>query len=155
MTEFAFPPSPTLPIPDSVLGPEYYITLTITQPYTTYTTLILLGNSPATAAIGPYQAAQTSAEDSATGQHMPNSGTSTGAIVGIIVGCTVGTFLLFAVLYLYTLRARQWRRKEKRRMRRRRARRASLAAAAAAAAAEQGHGPGPGPPPPDPPAADL
>jgi hypothetical protein len=107
----AEPPHPTnWPIRDRAGEPDL-ITLSITSPFTTYTTTIELGNSFPTSFIpdpSPQAAVQAPQKPS-------TPGISTGTIVGIVVGCSLGFLLLIGVFYVYLLRARQYRLQKKRR----------------------------------------
>lgn len=116
-------PVPTHPsdINEKDSGYEY-VTLSVTLPYTTYITTILLGDSfPTTSLVPTTYAVPTSSSN----VKVQTPGIATGTIVGIVVGLIVGFLALFGVFYVYLLRARQ----AKRRRRRRRSRRSSSATA--------------------------
>ena len=115
------PPIPTLPL-NINRQDFYYRTLSVTLPYTTYTTTIVLGDSFSTTNLQPTTYAVPS---SSTNAKVQTPGIATGTIVGIVIGLIAGFLALFAVFYVYLLRARQARR----RRRRRRSRRGSSATA--------------------------
>lgn len=100
-----------------------YLTISITSPYTTYTTTILLGNSFPTTAPIPLAAVPQATATTTQVQQFP--GLPTSIIVGIVVGCALGCLLLLGVLYVYMLRARQRRRQRRRRRRRSKSRSSS------------------------------
>lgn len=96
------PPS----IPQIKAAAAYYITLSITRPTTTYTSLVLLGGSyPLTTPTSPSDPSQT-----IPGAVVQHPGIPTSSIVGIVVGVVLVFLSLAGVFYVYTLRARQYRR---------------------------------------------
>ena len=116
-------PEPTQPLKINEKDTGYaYVTLSITLPYTTYASIVLLGDSfPTTNTLIP----TTFAIPTSQNVKLQTPGTATGTIVGIVIGLIVGFGALIAVFYVYLLRARQVRR----RRRRRRSRRGSSATA--------------------------
>jgi hypothetical protein len=120
------PPQPTRPIKINEKDTGYeYVTLSVTLPYTTYITTVLLGDSsPTTNGLVP-TTYPVPASSSSSNTKVQTPGIANGTIVGIVVGLVVGFLALFAVFYVYLLRARQ----AKRRRRRRRSRRGSPATA--------------------------
>ena len=106
------PPSPTV----HAIGERQpdYITLSVTRPYTTFTTLILLGDSfPSPTTDPPSDPEPTST--SSPGPVTP--GISTGTIVGIVIGSLLGFGLVVLIYYVSLKRARAARKRRKRRRR--------------------------------------
>lgn len=124
---------PTPPLPTSMPvfqrdGSWSYLTLSITYPYTTYTTTILLGNSIPSQPPSTSPASTFSSESQTQPQSQREAvkpGIATGTIVGIVVGCITGFLLLVGIFYLYLLRARQHRRRRRRSRRRSKSRSSS------------------------------
>ncbi|KAH8668148.1 hypothetical protein BGZ60DRAFT_528485 [Tricladium varicosporioides] len=132
-------------IPQNKAAAAYYITLSITRPTTTYTSLVLLGDSyPLTT---PTDLSDLS-DPSNPSLTIPKTiaqhpGIPTSSIVGIVVGVVLVFLSLAGVFYVYILRARQY----KRRMRRK-----SLSSGSRSRRSRRSSAAGPGPPPPPPPA---
>lgn len=118
-------PQPTHPVEDEKDAGYEYVTLSITLPYTTYLTTILLGDSFPTTDANTLVPTTYAVPTSSSNTRVQTPGISTGAIVGIVVGLIVGFSALLGVFYVYLLRARE----AKRRRRRRRSRRGSSATA--------------------------
>jgi cell wall integrity and stress response component len=100
-------------------GPQYYITLTITDPAeVTYTTTILLGNDyPGASPTDPVQ--QSASTQTITAAATQNPGLSSGSVAGIIIGVLGGLAVLAAVFYVWMIRARQGQPEPKKRRRHR------------------------------------
>jgi len=101
-------PAPTQAILlNRAADPQYYITLTITDPAEViYTTTILLGNDyPGSSPTDPVQQSASSPTLSAAAPK--SSGLSAGSVGGIIIGVIGGLAVLAGVFYLYMLRAGQ------------------------------------------------
>jgi hypothetical protein len=117
---------PTRPVEINEKDSGYeYVTLTVTSPYTTYITTILLGDSFPTTNVESLQPTTYAVPSSSSNTKVQTPGIATGTIVGIVVGLIFGFLSLFGVFYVYLLRARQ----AKRRRQRRRSRRGSSATA--------------------------
>ena len=95
-----------------------YVTFSVTLPYTTYLTAILLGDSFPTKNPNTLVPTTYPLPKSSSNTRIQTPGMSTGAIVGIIVGLVAGFAALLGVFYVYLLRARQAKRRRRRRGRR-------------------------------------
>jgi hypothetical protein len=98
-------------------SPQYYITLTITDPAAvTYTTTILLGDDyPGPSTTDPVQ--QSASTQTLTAAAPKSPGLSSGSVAGIIIGVLGGLAVLAGVFYVWMLRARQWKTTHKKRKR--------------------------------------
>ena len=109
LTFYLVPPIPT-PKPLEERDGWSFVTLTVTKPFSTYTTTILLGDTfPTSSYITPVTTPDSQPQPV---QQPITPGIATGTIVGIVVGCTLGFLLLVGVFYIYLLRAKQYRRRK-------------------------------------------
>jgi hypothetical protein len=97
--------------------PQYYITLTITSLVDTYTTTILLGDNYPVSPTDPVQ--QSASNPTLTPAGVPSSGVSPGNVAGIVIGVLGSVAVLAGILYVYMLRAMQWKREKTGKKRRR------------------------------------
>ncbi|TAQ89110.1 hypothetical protein B7494_g2572 [Chlorociboria aeruginascens] len=119
------------------------ITLTISQPLTTYATVILLGDtfptpSPTpTPTSPPLSLPPTTTSTPAPAARVQTPGVPTGTVLGIVIGCALGFLALIALFYVYLVRARRRERRRWRRWRERQAAKEGAAGEEAAPAAEE------------------